>query len=193
MIKIAVTGGIASGKSFLGEILRGYGYKVIDTDIISRELTEKGGKGLKNIVNIFGGGILNGDGGLDRKKLAQIVFNDKKTLEKLNSALHPLIIEELNTRINLIKDQKYVFVLVPLLFELNLQESFDKVWLVLADKEIRIKRAAERDNVPSAHIEAVINNQINHADYIRFAHNVLYNNSDREFRAQIEEALKTLQ
>lgn len=192
MIKIAVTGGIASGKTFLGEILLGYGYKVIDTDIISRQLTEKGEKGFNSIVNIFGKGILNSGGSLDRKKLAHIVFNDKKSLDKLNAALHPLIIEELNRRIDLVKDQKNVFVLVPLLFELNLQNSFDKVWLVLADKEIRIKRAAKRDNVLPAHIEAVINNQINHADYIHFAHNVLYNNSEREFKAQIKEALKTL-
>lgn len=193
MITIAVTGGIASGKSLLGEILQNLGYTVIDLDTISKDISRKGEIGYKGIVEIFGKIILQENGEIDRKKLADIVFNDKQSLNKLNAAMHPLIDGELNKRLRQLKDEKYVFVLIPLLFETGWQNRFDRVWLILADKDKRIERAQARDGLTREEIESRMRNQINHADYIRFAHNVLYNNNSGEgFKEQILKALNTL-
>jgi dephospho-CoA kinase len=191
MRTIAVTGGIASGKSYLGEYLKKLGYAVIDADKVSRELSKKGGKCHRKIVEIFGEVFLGSDGEIDRKKLGKKVFGDKESLEKLNAATHPLIIEEINDKIAALKNHKYVFVLVPLLFELNMQDNFDYVWLVLASESVRIERAKQRDG--GHNVEAVIKNQINHADYAEQAHKVLYNDgSEEDFIKQIEQVLGAL-
>lgn len=191
MKTIAVTGGIASGKSYLGEVLKKRGHAVIDADDVSRELSQKGGKCYKKIVEIFGEEFLRPDGEIDRKKLGGKVFGDKESLNKLNAATHPLIIEEINNKISALKDRKYVFVLVPLLFELNMQDNFDTVWLILASEKTRTERAAKRGTVYAG---AVIKNQINHADYASRAHKVLYNDGgEEEFTRQIDKALISLE
>lgn len=190
---VAVTGGIGSGKSLLGEILQQKGYTVIDTDVISRQVCEKGGRGLRAVVEKFGGDILDEEGGLDRKKLARIVFSDPKKLSLLNSVLHPIIEEELNRKISEHEGESFIFVLVPLLFEVGWQDRFDYVWLVLADEEIRINRAMARDGASREEVASRIKNQINHAEKACLAHNVIYNNSsEEELRVQVERAISSL-
>ena len=169
------------------------GYTVIDTDIISKNLSKKGKAIYNAIINVFGNIVINGKGELNRKKIADIVFNDKKSLEKLNSITHPLIEKELKTEIEKHINKDYVFILVPLLFETNLQNTFDKIWLILADEKIRIIRATKRDKTNKENIIKRIKNQINYEKKAKFAHNVLYNNSsEEEFAVEIENALKTL-
>mgnify|MGYP000976211907 CR=1 FL=1 len=190
---VAVTGGIGSGKSLLGKILRKKGYTVIDSDEISRQVCVKGRPGHAAVVEIFGEGILDEFGNLDRKKLASIVFSDEGKLRLLNGILHPIIERELSRQLKEHEGEELVFVLIPLLFELGWQDRFDYVWLVLADEEIRIARAMARDGARREDIEKRIKNQINHAEKAHLAHNVLYNNSsEEEFKVQIERALDSL-
>lgn len=193
MKTIAVTGGIGSGKSLLGKILEEKGFIVIDTDLISKRLSLKGNEGYRQIIEIFGSDILDSDSNLDKTKLAEIAFNDKKSLEMLNSIMHPLIEKELLKEIEKHINENYIFVLVPLLFETGWQNRFDKVWLVLADEKIRLQRAVLRDKAKEEDIKKRIKNQINHANMSNLAHNVLYNNSsEEEFKVQVANALKTL-
>jgi dephospho-CoA kinase len=189
---VAVTGGIGSGKSFLGQILRQKGYTVIDADTISRQVCEKGRPGYAAVVENFGDGILDGDGNLDRKKLASIVFSNESKLRLLNSILHPIIERELSRQLKEHEEDELVFVLIPLLFELGWQDRFDYVWLVLADEEVRIARTMARDGSGREEVQKRIKNQVNHAEKAHLAHNVLYNNSSEEFKVQVERALDSL-
>lgn len=193
MITVAITGGIGSGKSLAGKIISDEGYTVIDTDAISKTLSSKGGEGYRGILNAFGRGILNENGDVNRKALAEIVFGDKASLFRLNQIMHPLIEKRLFEIIEAHKQEKIVFALVPLLFESSMQSRFDKIWLILSDKEIRIKRAANRDNSTETEIKKRIENQINYEKMRSSAHNVLYNNSsEEEFKVQVISAIKTL-
>lgn len=190
---IAITGGIGSGKSLVGQILRQKGYTVIDTDVISRQVCQKGQPGYHAVVHRFGCDILDREGDIDRKKLAGIVFSDGEKLNALNSAIHPIIEDELKRQLGERKGERYIFVLIPLLFELGWQDRFDFVWLVLAEDEIRIRRAMERDGATREEVERRIKNQINHAEKAHFAHIVLYNNlSKEELEAQVDRALLSL-
>lgn len=190
---IAVTGGIGSGKSLAGQILKQQGYTVIDTDNISRSVVKCGSKGLKLLVMEFGNQIKHTNGRLNRKALANIVFKDENKLKKLNSIIHPLIEEKLNLEMQLHNHEKFVFVLVPLLFELKWESRFYKVWLILADESIRIQRAAKRDGSDVEDIKNRIKNQINYAEKCKLAHNILYNNSTvEEFKVQVLKSIKTL-
>jgi len=193
MKTIAITGGIGSGKSLAGELIKNKGYIVIDADNISRDLTAKGKKGYEGIVKVFGESFLKEDGTLDRKKLADKVFSNKESLNKLNKVMHPLIEIELDKLLESYNDKQYVFILMPLLFELGWQNHFDKVWLILVDEKIRILRVMQRDKSKQSDVKKRIKNQIIHENIISIAHNVLYNNSSKEeFKASIVEALKTL-
>jgi dephospho-CoA kinase len=193
MLTIAITGGIGSGKSLAGKILQEAGYIVIDTDMISRNIYRKGSVCYNKIIKAFGKGVLNKNEEIDRKALADIVFSDKTSLKKLNRITHPEIEKELFKEIEACANEKYVFVLVPLLFESKMQKRFDRIWLVLADKDKRIKRAAARDNTSEENIKKRIENQIEYEKNSTLAHNVLYNNSsEEEFKVQVLNAVNTL-
>lgn len=196
MVSVAITGGIGSGKSVAGDYLKNKGYKVIDADEVSRLVVAHDSKGLRQLVFKFGTHILSIDGSLDRKKLAEIVFNDKDKLQILNSITHPLIAKNIQRQIDEIETENkdsIVFVMIPLLFELNWHTKYDKVWLILAENDKRAERAAKRDSTTKDKIYNRIKNQINYAENAKYAHNVLYNNNTLEsFYKQIEDALKDL-
>lgn len=152
-IIIGITGGIATGKSTLSRILNEYGFIVIDSDKIAREVVRKGSKGLEMIVHYFGEDILRKDGTLDRKKLGNLIFRDSEKRTILNQILHPLIAEKINQVVKEnIGNNNVIFIDVPLLFEerKNLEDSglsFDEVWLVYANEKLQLQRLMERDNI----------------------------------------------
>jgi len=159
ILTIAITGGIGSGKSTVGRMISNAGCTVLDTDIIAHDLTLPGTIGLEKIVTLFGNEILNPDGSMDRAKVASMVFTDNAKLIMLESVLHPLILTELNRLVDE-SGEKYVFILVPLLFEANLDKMFDRIWLCYAPADIRKARAIERDGVSEEKIESRMNAQI---------------------------------
>jgi len=136
---IAITGGMGSGKTLLGEILADKA-RVYDADVITRSLQEPCGAAYAPMREAFGGEFFTPV--LDRKKLAAAVFADAKLLEKLNGIVHPLVMAEIEKLRP--ADSEPVFVQVPLLFESGFAQSFDAVWLVTAGEETRKKRAAAR-------------------------------------------------
>lgn len=158
---IGLTGGIATGKSTVKNKLIELNIPVIDADQISHELTLVDGLGYKLIVDQFGIDILNPDLTLNRKKLGEIVFNHKQKLLQLEQILHPLIQAEVKTRKLFYQNQKQkiCFYDVPLLFEKNLVDQFDKIVLVYAPLSIQISRIMQRDGLDHHQTLARIKNQ----------------------------------
>jgi len=180
---IGVTGGIGSGKSTVARILRDLGAKIIDADKIAREVTAKGEPALNELVDYFGPEILNKDGDLNRKYLADIVFNDKEKLEKLNEITHKHIIERIINEVNKLKEegkQDLVVLDVPIPVEHGFLDIVEEVWVVKADKETRIKRIMERNKVSFEEAERRIEAQKSEDEYLRIASKIIENNGTLE-------------
>lgn len=147
MLKVAITGNIASGKSTVEDLLKDKGYKVLDTDDIAHLLLRQE-KIKKLIISKFAGlDILENDE-LSRPKLGIIVFANEEHRKVLEEILHPLIRDEIKQWFKeQEKDEKIVFVSVPLLFEAKFENLFDKIVLIYADDEVRIKRLIQRNDL----------------------------------------------
>ena len=146
---IALTGGIACGKSTLAEMLRDLGTPVIDADAISRSLTAPGGKALPAIREAFGSEVFQNDQTLNRAALSERVFHDPEQLQKLNNLTHPLIIAQMKSEIERCrKSGAPVVVLdVPLLFETGLDRLADETVCVSAPLPVQLKRLMTRNGL----------------------------------------------
>lgn len=136
---LGVTGSFGSGKSTVAKIFSTLGAKVIDADRIAHCIISPGNSSYKKICKIFGNKILNGNKTINRKKLADIVFNDRSLLEKLNRIIHPQVIRIIKNRLASVDSA--IFVLdVPLLFESGLDKIVDKMIVVKTTRVLQIKR-----------------------------------------------------
>lgn len=158
-IKIAITGGIGSGKTTVCKIIKEKGYPVFSGDEIYAELLNDG-KLTADIVKEFGNSVLNGSGGIDRKKLANCVFSDKEKLQILNSITHPIIFKEIFARAE--NFGGVIFFEVPVLFEGGYQDLFDNVIVVLRDKKDRVEYVKVRDNISDEEVKKRIDKQFNY-------------------------------
>lgn len=176
---IGLTGGIASGKSTLTNILKKrFNYIVIDADQLARQAVEVGSPGLEKIINVFGEGVLTETGELNRSKLGEIIANDELARKKLNAIVHPEVQKIYDQEIRFYKNMGIpaVFYDCPLLFEANLQSTVDKTILVVADKEMRIKRIMERDGLNREQAQRRIDMQMPDEEKIRLADIIVDNN-----------------
>ena len=188
--KIAITGGIGSGKSAVSQILASKGYFVLDCDQITKQLYQKQ-RTTEQIATNFGNEFVV-DGKVDTKKLGAYIFADKSRVEKLNAIMHPLIFDELDRQINE-SGQKIVFVQIPLLFETGMQNQFDDVWLVVADEQTRISRVVVRDNLDVEQIKNRIKNQMDDEKKSKFVHTIIKNNGTfKELECAVDECIKRL-
>ena len=142
---IGITGGIASGKSFVCSQLKQMGYPLIDCDQINKELQQIGEPIYNEIVKCFGDSYLNDDKTINRTKLGKLIFGNKEERIKLNKIAHPLIVEEMEKRIS--KYDGIVFVEIPLLFETKLEYLCDKIICVFVDELTQINRLMKRDGI----------------------------------------------
>ncbi len=183
MLLAGLTGGIASGKNTVATLLKELGAKVIDADILSRELVEEGRPALKEILDAFGPAVIKADGSLDRKALGEIVFADDEKRELLNSILHPKIIVEERRRIYIIKkDAPHSIVVVnaALLVESGNYKDMDKVIVISADEDIILKRVALRDGLSPDEIRLRIKAQSSISEKLKYADFVVENNGTTE-------------
>jgi len=181
-MKIAVTGGIGSGKSSVSRIIEGFGFKVVYTDLITAEL-ERRADVIRKIGDIFPSAAVNGC--LDKKKLADEAFDSPDKLSRLNALLHPPVMEEVFKRLS---SEKVGFAEVPLLFESGYDVKFDKIIVVLRNREDRIKSVMRRSGLSRAEVEARISRQ-NDYDKSEFAGCVAIENDGTE--AELEDKVKT--
>lgn len=183
---IGLTGGIASGKTTVSKILKTKGFLIYDADEIAREISKEE-EVKKELISYFGEQILDKASNIDRKKLKDIVFKDKEKLEELNRIIHPRVyvffksIREKN-------DYKKTIVFdVPLLFESGIDKLCDKILLVLADRELKIKRIIKRDGISKELAEKIIGSQMSDDEKIKKADIIIENNdSIEDLKEQVE-------
>ena len=193
MKAIAITGSIATGKSTVSKYLIQQGYPVIDTDIISRIVVEKGTVGLERLKENFGEGIIQEDGTLNRKALSNIVFNDAASKEKLNQILHPIISKESKERMAAYKEEGHslIFVDIPLYYEVDIDIPTDAVWLVYVSPDIQLERLMKRNLMSEEDARQLISNQISIQDKAKWSEIVIDNsNTLEETHKQIDQLLK---
>ncbi|MBW1740736.1 MAG: dephospho-CoA kinase [Deltaproteobacteria bacterium] len=175
MLKVAVTGGAASGKTVVCEYFRRLGAHVISFDDLAREVVQRDSPVLESIVNHFGEGILTADGSLDRRKLRGIITRDAQARKVLERLTHPEIFSLFEEKVAAIqsRDENAIVVAeVPLLFEVGGQDRFDVVVLVEADSDLQKRRLMDRDGSSAAEAQALLGIQMAaekkrpYADYI---------------------------
>jgi dephospho-CoA kinase len=199
-VLLGLTGGIATGKSTVVQMLRDKGAPVIDFDLIAREVVEPDKPAWKEIVTYFGEQVLQEDRSLDRKRLSDIVFQDLEKRKKLEGFTHPRIHEEFVRQLNDIvtKDPSAIVqVDIPLLIELNLQYLFHKVLVVYAPRDQQIRRLRERDGISEEAAVARLNAQLPIDEKVGYADYVIHNDgSIEETQRQVDavwEGLKGFQ
>ena len=185
MLKVAVTGGIGSGKSSVGEILQELGAVIIDSDELARTVIERGSPGYDQVLAAFGDEILTA-GEIDRAKLAGLVFTEPELRKKLEVIVHPLVREAAEGIMRSIPAESVVVNEIPLLFETDGAKRFDFVIAVQAPMELRIERLTQR-GMKQYEIEKRIAAQASDEQRASIAHAVVVNDGSIEaLRAKVE-------
>ncbi|UFT98000.1 dephospho-CoA kinase [Radiobacillus kanasensis] len=193
---IGLTGGIASGKSTVSNMLKEKGIPVVDADIIARQVVEPGEEAYNQVVEAFGSEILQQNKSLDRKKLGSIVFQDEDKRSVLNSIVHPAVRKRMLAEKEeyLIKGNRAVVLDIPLLYESKLTELVDKVMVVYVNEETQLKRLKERNQLTEEEAMQRIQAQLPLKQKVEWADAVIHNNgSIQETKEQVEELVKKWQ
>jgi dephospho-CoA kinase len=182
MLIIGLTGGIGSGKTTVSNLFKNLGVQIIDTDVIARELVDNDHSVLEEITDAFGKIILDDDGLLDRNILAKIVFSQEHKKQQLEKILHPKIRTKVEKAIKVYREKpdqpQYIIVVIPLLFETNFHQLIDKILVVIANEENKIKRIIQRDGRAPEDILSIIKSQVSDSKRISEADDIIENNSD---------------
>ena len=193
---IGLTGGTGSGKSVVSKSLLAAGAVIVDADRIAHEIILKGEPAYHEIIEYYGTGILDAEGNIVRKKLGEIVFNDKEKLAFLNQCTHKYITAEVKRQIAEAKETgtaKAIIVDAPLLLEAKLETVCDLVWVVYAEPEVRAQRVMARDGITYELAKARIANQKSWEEYRAAADAVIDNSKDLvHLEKQLDEIMKTL-
>ncbi|MFZ9542733.1 MAG: dephospho-CoA kinase [Candidatus Nanopelagicaceae bacterium] len=178
MLRVALTGGIGSGKSLVGEYLEQLGAIVFDSDQLARDVVERGTPGFDAIVKRFGDGVLT-DGQINRAKLAELIFNDKSARADLEGIIHPRVKEMSDRIIANAPEGSVVVNQIPILFETNGASRFDLVITVESENALRFQRLRER-GMKDYEIEKRMAAQASTEQRRGIAHFCLENNGTRE-------------
>ena len=193
---IGLTGGTGSGKSVVSKSLAAAGAVIVDADKIAHDIILKGEPAYHEIIEYYGTGILDTEGNIIRKKLGEIVFNDKEKLAFLNQCTHKYITAEVKRQIAEAKEEgtaAAIIVDAPLLLEAKLETVCDEVWVVYADPEVRAQRVMARDGITYELAKARIANQKSWDEYKAAASVVIDNSKDFAYlESQMAEVLKML-
>jgi len=194
MFIIGLTGGIGSGKSAAAKILKELGLKVIDLDQITHELMMPSELGYIEIKKEFGEKYIDTKGAIDRKLLREEIFSSFDLKKRIESILHPIIFEECNKQLNLLKHEKYIVLVIPLLFETkNYISIIDESLLIDCDLETQIERVIKRDNVSKALANRIIKNQMNRQEKQLLADKIILNDGNINYlKTQLDSYYKKL-
>ena len=199
MLRAGLTGSIAVGKSFVSSVLAALGCHVLDADRTARDVVAPGSAGLRAILDAFGGGVLQADGRLDRAKLGAIVFSDETKRARLNSILHPLIIEAQGDWLRRCEEQDprgVAIVDAALMIETGSYKRFEKLIVVHCRPDLQIERLVKRDGLTVVEAGRRIASQMPQEEKKKFADYLIDTSAGfdetREQAAAVYERLKAL-
>lgn len=194
MIKLSITGNIASGKSLIESLLREQGIITIDTDEIVHNILSQDIEIIEKVNNLFDIDVKDNEGKIDRKKVGDIVFNDKNKLEKLEKILHPEVKKAVDKFFQKNKNKRIVAVSVPQLYETGWEVYFDYVLLVVADDKTRLERLLKRNNFTEEAAQKRLAAQISQEEKAKKADFVINNSEDIEnTRLQLKSILEKIE
>lgn len=188
MLRLALTGGIASGKTTVCNLFATVGIPVVDADLIARQLVEPGSEGLAALVKHFGSAILDNAGHLDRALLRKRVFADVQERNKLDTILHPLIYAAIDVEVANLRGS-YCLIAIPLLVETGKAQHFDRILVVDCPEQLQLQRLLARDNIDSALAIAMLASQASRKQRLAIADDIIDNSGSA---AQLAEQVKSL-
>ncbi|MDC0542259.1 dephospho-CoA kinase [Methylophilaceae bacterium] len=194
MFIIGLTGGISSGKSTAAKILKELGLKIIDLDQITHDIMKIGELGYIEIKKEFGEKYIDTKNAIDRKLLRDEIFSSLDLKKRIESILHPIIFETCNEQLNKLKHEKYLVLVIPLLFETkNYISLIDESLLIDCDLKTQIERVINRDGVSEQLASRIIKNQMSRDEKVLLADKVILNDGNINYlKAQLESYYKNL-
>ncbi|HCZ6688536.1 TPA: dephospho-CoA kinase, partial [Staphylococcus aureus] len=187
-----LTGGIASGKSTVSELLSVFGFKVVDADKAAREAVKKGSKGLAQVREVFGDEAIDENGEMNRRYMGDLVFNHPEKRLELNAIIHPIVRDIMEEEKQEYLKQGYNVIMdIPLLFENELENTVDEVWVVYTSESIQMDRLMQRNNLSLEDAKARVYSQISIDKKSRMADHVIDNLGDKlELKQNLERLLE---
>ena len=176
---VGLTGGIGSGKTAVSDLFQDLGITIVDADVASRVVVEKGREELNKIAEHFGEDILTSGGELDRAKLREVIFNSEEEKLWLESLLHPAIASQIQKELDS-SSSPYTILVSPLLLETNQKNFCSTVLVVDVPVETQIERTSKRDNVSEEQIKSIIASQIDRDSRLEQADEVILNDGSIE-------------
>ena len=189
---IGLTGGIASWKSTVSELLSVFGFKVVDADKAAREAVKKGSKGLAQVREVFGDEAIDENGEMNRRYMGDLVFNHPEKRLELNAIIHPIVRDIMEEEKQEYLKQGYNVIMdIPLLFENELENTVDEVWVVYTSESIQMDRLMQRNNLSLEDAKARVYSQISIDKKSRMADHVIDNLGDKlELKQNLERLLE---
>jgi len=187
---IGLTGGIASGKSTVCKFFSNLSIPIIDADQISHDLTKINGLAYSEIIECFGESITVKNGDIDRKKLGSIVFKSKRDKEKLESIIHPKVLDTIQTEIKSAEGE-YKIIEVPLLIESGFQKFTDRILVVDCSIQTQMERLMKRDEITEEYAKNILSNQIDRETRLKFANEIVINEKNNSL-IKLEEEVKNI-
>ncbi len=173
---VGLTGGIGSGKSTVADMFAALGVRVIDTDVISRQLTQAGGAAVPAIREAFGPDFVDAHGAMDRHKMRELVFRSTFEKKRLEGILHPLIFEQTQREATSLTKAPYTLIVVPLLFESGRYAGWlHRIVLVDCPEDVQIARTMQRSGLDEAAVRAIMAHQLDRSERLRLANDVIRN------------------
>ncbi len=186
MLKVGLTGGIASGKSVISHLFADLGVKIIDTDKISHQLMQPGQAAYARAVEHFGEAIVNQDQSIDRALLRERVFNDPDQRRWLEQMIHPLIRQAAIDEMQSAASADYVILVVPLLFESGFDQLVDHTIAIDCPPSIQIKRLQQRDGISRQLAQQMIDAQLSNEQRKQRADSIIDNSEDKDCSPQVQ-------
>lgn len=196
MLRVGLTGGLATGKTFVGRALEGHGCHVLRADELGHEALEAGGGAYAGVVAEFGEEVLDGEGRIDRKRLGRMVFGDAERLGRLNALVHPVVIarqEEWLAELERREPGGIGVVEAAILIETGSYKRFAKLVLTVCGREQQVERAMKRDGLTREEVERRLERQMGLEEKRRYADYVIdTSGAKEETLAQVERLYNTL-
>jgi len=193
MLKVAVTGNVASGKSLVQKYMEKFDIPTADADEICRNLLANDEAVIEKVKQAFSGFDIMENGVISRKKLSNLIFSNSEQKKILEEIIHPKVREEIEGYIEDYKGKRFVVVFIPLLFESGMDSMFDKIILISAEQDIRLERLMNRNALSRKAAMRIISSQRREEEKVPDCDFVIYNNnSPNELYEQVDAVLKKL-